>query len=149
MTSEQEFAWAAGLFEGEGCIHYPVKEGGPQLSLAMTDEDVVRRFAATIGIGKIYTRDPYPGMRRVWTWQAARHKEVLPLIERLLPYLGVRRSLKAQAALMWKPFHSETHCHRGHEYANGNLGRASSGRRFCRECRRIVQRRWHAKRRAA
>jgi hypothetical protein len=51
-ANEAAIAWAAGLFEGEGCIFLRInKEKGkyyPHLSLSMCDEDVVKKFAITV-----------------------------------------------------------------------------------------------------
>ncbi len=48
----QEIAWAAGLFEGEGCI---TKNGNsPALRLNSTDEETVIRFQRIIGAGAVY-----------------------------------------------------------------------------------------------
>jgi hypothetical protein len=56
-----EFSWAVGLFEGEGTV---TRCGGRfRLALKMTDHDVVRRFAAAVGVGRVY--GPYqPGQRK-------------------------------------------------------------------------------------
>ena len=51
MATEAEQAWAAGIFEGEGTIVIfgPTKRQR-SLSVSMTDEDVIRRFAAVVGV---------------------------------------------------------------------------------------------------
>jgi hypothetical protein len=57
MASAEEIAWAAGLFEGEGCISYIRpwgREPDIQAALAMTDEDVVRRFDEIVDRGRVY-----------------------------------------------------------------------------------------------
>lgn len=81
-------AWAAGLFEGEGCIDSP--NGRPRLQLNTTDEDVARRFQAIVG-GKVWgpyttgTHKPY------WHWGVNRLDQVLDIAEMFFPYLGDRR----------------------------------------------------------
>jgi hypothetical protein len=48
-------AWAAGLFEGEGSIHFPTgARVAVRMELTMTDEDVVRRFHKAVKCGKFY-----------------------------------------------------------------------------------------------
>ena len=43
-----QWAWVAGLLEGEGC--FPVSNSGyPRISLQMTDEDIIKRFADYFG----------------------------------------------------------------------------------------------------
>ena len=83
--------WAAGLFEGEGSI----TNSGiyPKLYLAMTDKDVVDEFMSFIGIGKIHVRDRAPHQTQ-YAWQVT-GAQIRPVLERLLPYLGQRRSYKA------------------------------------------------------
>jgi hypothetical protein len=56
MASSEEIAWAAGLFEGEGCISHMQRGSGLdlQIALAMTDEEVVRRFDAVVDRGRVY-----------------------------------------------------------------------------------------------
>lgn len=97
-------AWAAGLFEGEGCIH-PRKDGrNVVLSLKMTDEDVVRRFALWAGCGtQITARPPATpkgtSRKATWRWQTGRREDVIRLLNLMMPYLGVRRSARAEDAL--------------------------------------------------
>lgn len=88
-------AWAAGLFEGEGCI------SDDELRLKMTDEDVVRRFAAVVGLGTIYPpyRSRQPNRRPAWVWVSGRRHDVEVILARFLPYLGVRRATRAREAL--------------------------------------------------
>src|SRR5207245_5183125 len=55
--SAEDIAWAAGLFEGEGSI---TQSGGRvRLSLKMTDEESVRRFAKIIQRGTVYGLSAY------------------------------------------------------------------------------------------
>tara|TARA_B110000444_G_C18451306_1_gene415842 strand:+ start:233 stop:541 length:309 start_codon:yes stop_codon:yes gene_type:complete len=87
--------WAAGLFEGEGsitnCGIYP------KLYLAMTDKDVVEEFMSIVGMGKIHVRDRTPHQTQ-YAWQV-HGRQIRPLLERLLPFLGERRSYKALNSL--------------------------------------------------
>src|SRR5689334_3983660 len=46
---KEGLAWAAGLFEGEGCFHFASRANRVIVaSLTTTDEDVVRRFHAIV-----------------------------------------------------------------------------------------------------
>lgn len=96
MTREQEIAWAAGLFEGEGhCGLAPQRNRDlptARMELSMTDRDVVERFARVIGYGTVHvnqrpTRNDKPVYR--WSISGERAIEVALL---LLPHLGTRRS---------------------------------------------------------
>lgn len=67
--------WAAGLFEGEGCV--TACEGRRRLSLKMTQEASVQRFHNAIGVGTVYgpyanrsgETDGYP-RSPFWIWVA-------------------------------------------------------------------------------
>jgi hypothetical protein len=93
VTAEADFAWACGLFEGEGSVihrgHGRSMHRG--LSLGMTDLDVLERFASIMG-GRIGQRSERGGAYKpMWRWQLARWRDVEPLLRRMLPYMGARR----------------------------------------------------------
>ena len=91
-------AWAAGLFEGEGCIY---KSGGVwRLQLNMTDKDVVDRFHTFVRCGTINTcRMREDHHKEAWRWRCAARKDVQRVVRMLLPYLGTRRAAKAADCL--------------------------------------------------
>ena len=103
MTRKEKIAWAAGLFEGEGCItsHAGATKLSPRylrLALASTDEDVVRQFHEIVGLGSVGgPYGPYKGKTKKphWQWHAATQKADQALTV-LLPYLGERRQAKAE-----------------------------------------------------
>jgi hypothetical protein len=131
LASPTDIAWAAGLFEGEGCWNFYVPRSGSktnrtQARLGMTDEDVVRRFATVVGCGKV--RGPVnrgnPEHKPMFEWYIQRRKHVLALIELFWPYMGTRRRAKAQEILDLneaRPLEERTHCPQGHAYAGDNL----------------------------
>src|SRR4051812_7873246 len=97
MATEAEIAWAAGLFEGEGCISYIRpwgREPDIQVALVMTDEDVVRRFDEIVDRGHVY--DPYhppsagPRRKPFWRW-AAIGDPAHDVVDLLGPWLSPRR----------------------------------------------------------
>jgi len=103
---EARWAWAAGLFDGEGCIVIYDKQTvrGTQykrvfLQVNMTDQDVVEAFAAQVRGPGLQTKQP--SRNRKQQYVCALHNEIL--VERalrgMLPYLGYRRSEKAWEAL--------------------------------------------------
>ena len=97
-------AWAAGLFEGEGCL---VQRGRFwSMQLKMTDLDVIQRFQHWAGIGNVLGVHA-PSHRRLvqrgkakpaFTWTAS-GRQTVPLLQRLRPYLGERRGQKVDAFL--------------------------------------------------
>lgn len=93
-------AWAAGLFEGEGCIHLRANGRGVVLSLAMTDADVVRRFARVVGVGSVTTlKPPRAGCQVPYRWTSGRAADVLTVMGALGPFFGERRAKKAGDAI--------------------------------------------------
>lgn len=93
-TPREEIAWAAGLFEGEGCM---TRSGSQKvLRLASTDEDIVRRFWEIVAVGKVY--GPYeqrPPRKPFWVWVAAGLDALLAL-RLMISWLGVRRKKRAR-----------------------------------------------------
>ena len=55
MDKELKVAWAAGLFEGEGCITHNISHGRSyrKLTMNMTDKDVMQKFVDIIGYGNL------------------------------------------------------------------------------------------------
>ena len=101
-------AWAAGLFEGEGSIvSFGVRKHQRSLTLAMTDEDIVLRFAATIGVGKIYGPYGYASStsrrrehhKQYWRWSVSDKEGVIAAVSALLPFMGARRKAKMVEAI--------------------------------------------------
>jgi hypothetical protein len=100
-----QIAWAAGLFEGEGCITLsePIdKRNGMQhsyiaLELRMTDKDVVDRFHEVVGyIGNMhYAKGQTVKHKGVWGWRCTRRADCIKVILMFWPYLGERRKARA------------------------------------------------------
>ena len=94
--------WAAGLFEGEGCISH-TDAGGiryPRLCLGMCDLDVVQDFVEVIGYGNISGgKQQKSHWKPRYDWQISKMTEVKRILELFLPYLGLRRAYKAQNSL--------------------------------------------------
>ena len=94
------YAWAAGLFEGEGCIATEYA-GYVRLMVSMTDEDVVKRMREAVG-GSV-SGPHVQGVRAdghirkpIWRWTASgsRARSLLIL---WWPWLGWRRRARASA----------------------------------------------------
>jgi hypothetical protein len=87
-----ELAWAAGLFEGEGCISRAnTKSVRLDLALKARDADVIRRFRRVLQRGKIY--GPYRNGMLHWL-VFGREASVSVLLD-LWPWLGKRRRATA------------------------------------------------------
>lgn len=167
MTESPDFAWACGLFEGEGCIHHRpaflhgeprVKLDGEvtkrrEISLGTTDLDVLQRFHAAVGgVGYIVGPSLRPPHKPLWRWRMSKWADMAPLLERMLPFLGERRSAKALELLADAPRDPHaprvTHCPLGHAYEGDNL-LINGGKRQCRTCRRRQWREWRERKKAA
>jgi hypothetical protein len=148
-ATPEQIAWAAGLFEGEGCFHMGRRANGHMAvtaRLAMTDGDIVERFHNIVGVGVDYgSRTRRRNEKPVFEWGAQSARDVAAVIEMFLPYLGVRRHAKALEVLAacgeMQPRNADrTHCPQGHPYEGENLWhetRKDGGvARVCRECKR-------------
>lgn len=143
--SDLETAWAAGLFEGEGCFTLTkVKQWTyARAYLAMTDEDSVRRFHRAVGVGRVRF-EPREGYKDRWVWDLHTSADVPRVIALLWPGLGERRRARAkeilEAAHQSPKRAPKTHCVHGHEYTpeNTRIRNRQNGRqeRACLTCSR-------------
>ena len=103
MNEDTAIAWAAGLFEGEGCI--TGNKNVPNLreiKIKMTDKDVMQRFVDIVGYGNLrgpYTQRNRPSTKPFWVWAIGKRLEVVRILTMFLPYFGERRSEKAIEAI--------------------------------------------------
>ncbi len=104
-----DLAWAAGFFEGEGCVHLKKerrpnhgRKEVPVIQLNNTDKDVLERFIQIVGYGRLlgpYTKKKQPTNKPYYTWYVAKVSEVERILLMLLPFLGERRKQKTEQAL--------------------------------------------------
>jgi len=101
-----EIAWAAGLFEGEGCIGVWKTQKNHvlpliRLTITMTDRDVLERFCAVVQCGKVGGERRYgrPHHKPAFVWCISNRSDVERILLALLPWFGERRSAKAREAL--------------------------------------------------
>lgn len=149
-SSDTEIAWAAGIFEGEGCILLSIgKRTQRLLVVQMTDEDVIRRFHAVLGgIGSLFPikqhRTWQPHWKPAWRWSCGAWSDILLVHELFSPWLGARRSAKFEDLLAHPPRHlrelRKRECKRGHPLSGPDadvyLYEGPNGRqRRCNRCR--------------
>jgi hypothetical protein len=106
QPTDTEIAWAAGLFEGEGCIVFQKQKRGRgtctciRLELKMCDEDVVRRFADIVGAKVV---GPYEqataGWKPYWDCRIGKISEVRHILDLFGPYLGKRRQARVREVM--------------------------------------------------
>ena len=108
--AEINYAWAAGILEGEGCFSiHRRKDRSNTLNTAihceMADEDTVRRLHKIFGVGSVNLRTNTSGRvdrrkrKPTWIWSAQSKTDAIEVILRVLPYLGERRMAKAKELL--------------------------------------------------
>jgi len=84
--------WAAGLLEGEGSFAQP-KPNCVQVVCQMTDRDVIESLRETFQVGTV--SGPFAGRKShhkpTYTYRASGN-DAVSVMQRILPYMGVRRS---------------------------------------------------------
>lgn len=131
-TSEYEFVWACGLFEGEGTCNPRTRT----IQLAMTDQEVVERFHRAVGgVGAIYRT--HSRTSQMFSWNVCNWHDSSQLAKRMLPHMGARRQVQLQRLLANPPRNEHCHkygvCNRGHDLAE--VGRTKHG--ACKACIRL------------
>lgn len=91
MSEATDIAWAAGLFEGEGCVS--VNQGLMRLYLNITDYDVIRRFADILG-GKVSGPNYRDDRKPIWRWTANKPSLIVDILGKIGPYLCERRTTR-------------------------------------------------------
>lgn len=88
-----EVAWAAGLFEGEGCIS---KQSGAtkrcvRLNIDSTDLDVLERLPRIFTVGTITGPTCIANRKPIWHYNINKQGDILMVMELIGPFLGKRR----------------------------------------------------------
>lgn len=106
ITSEQ-IAYAAGLLDGEGCIHisrHPTRSGeryGLTVMIQMTVSEPLM-FMQDL-FGGVLRPAKKPTNKQQWYWGLC-SKEAVPLLEQVLPYLKIKYIEAAIALLFQETF---------------------------------------------
>lgn len=150
MQNIRELAWAAGIFEGEGSLSLAAGKY-PRITVSMTDEDTMRRFARAMEVGKIY--GPYTRGRHkpYHAWTACTFEDVQYAVCLIWFGLGQRRrdqtrkTLRASVvtghSVKWRT------CKNGHAWTPDNIISQASGYKRCRTCRLAYSREWKRRQR--
>jgi hypothetical protein len=157
VATEAEIAWAAGLFEGEGCFRMTNSRGKSRcatLSLQMTDRDTVERFRNIVESGAVRT-ERRPGRKTIFVTDVAKRSDVERIIRAFLPWLGVRRKAKALEllahieALDMAAAQRARFCGKGlHPWVPENIYVSPRGIQACRPCKVTANREWSRMKRA-
>ena len=98
---ESNYAWAAGLIEGEGCFTYHSDGKRPYFLMDMTDKDVLQKFQVVFPETNL--RGPYlhknkPLHKERWRIDAYGDKCV-HIMKAVYPWMGQRRKNKIDELL--------------------------------------------------
>lgn len=140
IVSEVDWAWLAGLFEGEGCFNFHSKRS-VRAMIAMTDRDVLERVDRLVPSpsGVRLRRIANPKHSAQYVWAITARDDVIAFIEGIRPWLLERRGKRADEALARlaenRGWHShKTHCRNGHVWAEAGVYVTPSGKRHCKMC---------------
>lgn len=92
--SDPEAAWAAGFFDGEGCIYAHKRDSrriSPSLSIAQTDPRPLERFKLALGIAKEVTGPYKPkteNSKPYWHLTVTGRADVIEVLHRLWPFMS-------------------------------------------------------------
>jgi hypothetical protein len=96
-----EIAWAAGLWEGEGCFSMSRTSTGriqAQAIISSVDKDVIEKFHKIVEFGTIKIRQPAEGRSEKqvsYVWSVSSISKFSELALMFWPYLGQRRRARA------------------------------------------------------
>ena len=110
LTFTDPFAWAIGVFEGEGCLTYDSKNDKWDMKVKMTDMDVLWSFYEAIGcVGNLNGLRKSPSTpdhhKPCGQWKTADRKLIHQLVIRFYPYMHERRRAKCDEFFAW--YHSK------------------------------------------
>lgn len=101
-----EIAWAAGLFEGEGCFAYQgpsaTRRSGANVrtEVAMTDFEPVERFHRIVGVGRLLPKPKREAHHNdQLLWRVTDRAGVEAVLELLRPWLSERRMARGEEIL--------------------------------------------------
>ena len=105
--TEAEWAWVAGVIEGEGCLRQYKQSTGDyyQISIMvrMTDFDVIDRLQQYTGVGRVFTAKKYPGRKQLKCWEVGRREDIRFVLKNCRKWFGNRRGAKADSLLASMP----------------------------------------------
>ena len=96
-----EWAWLAGIIEGEGYFDLKVhtRKGyvSPAITVNMTDEDIIRRIHRMTARGTINGPEMRgPKYKPIWSWRVGNREEVKHILTQCVDWFGQRRGDRAR-----------------------------------------------------
>lgn len=146
-SSDAQVAWAAGIFEGEGCVYVLRRRGRADrvvLAVAMTDLDVIERLRDVFGCGSISSERRRDGRKPIYRWNTSARGDVERVLALITPWLMSRRQARIAEAVAEverdrqgvAPRGTREACYRGHLRAEHSY-KSSRGNWVCRLCAQI------------
>jgi hypothetical protein len=109
VVDREELAWAAGLFDGEGCIftaNSQSRYGYPRMSMGQNDPEVLQRFASAVEAGTVLIRGTLTSAgKEHWVYRCTQWRDVQAIVAKLWPWLGSVK--RAQAKVVFLKFKDE------------------------------------------
>lgn len=110
MVPEMDWAWIAGLFEGEGTCVYgekkytnksgPIIYGQIIVRIGMSDEDVIHSLLDRTGVGTLGDYAPNRENRKhVYRWSVTGRDDVDMVLAGMWPHLFSRRKQQIEVAM--------------------------------------------------
>lgn len=156
ILDTHELAWAAGFFDGEGCVvryratQRPAKNPRKQhrefkramICMGQIHPEVLERFRAAVGRGNV--RGPYPAKRKnesaIWQFSTASFESVQAIMCMLWPWLGTVKRQQFLKAMREVREHQQWveatrhQCVRGHDLREHGRLRKDGKARACQAC---------------
>ena len=102
LTDEEQFIWAAALYEGEGCLSYYEKTNKWSFVIQMTDKDVIDHLAEVFSLNVNVTKRNAPAhWKKSWVARTSARSKIFGIVCEIYPYLGARRREKCDKFLQW------------------------------------------------
>lgn len=104
MATESEWAWVAGIIEGEGCLRYSEQSirgyWSTEVRVRMTDLDIIERLRDVTGVGNVLGPYIRPKPRKpIYEWRVSKKLDARLVLQNVRPWLGRRRGAKADLIL--------------------------------------------------
>jgi len=101
ITKKCELAWAAGFFDGEGCTRvnrvtnkYDYKYDILSIQITQKDREVLDRFQAAVGVGRIYARAD-----GAFLFSCGKTDDCHEILEKIWPWLSTQKREQANSAI--------------------------------------------------
>tara|TARA_R110002012_G_scaffold186234_1_gene352912 strand:- start:1540 stop:1887 length:348 start_codon:yes stop_codon:yes gene_type:complete len=102
-TSETDIAWAAGIFEGEGCLSYTKVKDSWSFQIEMCDKDIIDKLVTIFPLNVTESKRRNRPEHHVQPYIAriSARDVVFECVCTIYPYLGLRRREKCDEFIAW------------------------------------------------